>query len=157
MRLALITFTALLLGAPAWAADNERAANDEPVVVISDDLASLAPAADVLESASAVDPRQNGADAQPLHAAAVEHSEAYQTRAKIHKYASFATLPLFAAELALGSALYNTPSNTGTLRGAHIAVGSGIIGLFGVNTVTGAWNLFGEGWQDTQGRTLRVI
>ena len=96
-------------------------------------------------------------DAQPLHAAAIEHSDAYQTRAKIHKYASFATLPLFAAEIALGQSLYNTPTNTGGKKGAHAVVGAGIVGLFGVNTVTGAWNLFGEGWQDTDGRTLRLV
>ena len=45
-------------------------------------------------------------DAQPLHPVAVEHSDAYQTRAKIHKYASFATLPLFGTELVLGQSLY---------------------------------------------------
>ena len=44
-------------------------------------------------------------DPQPLHAAVVEHSDAYRTRAKIHKVASFATLPLFAAEVALGQSL----------------------------------------------------
>ena len=97
------------------------------------------------------------ADPQPVHAAAVEHSDAYQTRAKIHKIASFATLPLFAAEVALGQSLYNDVSNPGTRKAAHAAVGAGIIGLFGVNTVTGAWNLFGEGRQDKQGRTLRLV
>jgi hypothetical protein len=95
-------------------------------------------------------------DPQPLHAAAIVHSDAYQTRAKVHKYASFATLPLFAAEVALGESLYNTPAGTRVNVGAHAAVGAGIVGLFGLNTVTGAWNLFGEGWQDTEGRTLRV-
>jgi hypothetical protein len=95
--------------------------------------------------------------AQPLHTAAIEHSDAYQKRAKIHKYASFATLPLFAAELALGQSIYDTPTNVGAKRNAHIIVGTGIIGLFGVNTVIGAWNLFGEGWTDKEGRTLRVM
>ncbi|PWT79894.1 MAG: hypothetical protein C5B57_13110 [Blastocatellia bacterium] len=94
---------------------------------------------------------------QPLHAAAVEHSHGYQTRAKIHKYSSFATLPLFATEIALGQSLYNTPANAGSKRTAHAIVGSGIVGLFGVNTVTGAWNLFGEGWSEKQGRTLRLV
>jgi hypothetical protein len=61
----------------------------------------------------------------PLHTAAVEHSAAYQTRAKVHKYASFATLPLFAAEVALGQALYNTPANAGGKRAAHAFVGAG--------------------------------
>jgi hypothetical protein len=92
--------------------------------------------------------------AQPVHAAAVEHSDAYLTRAKIHKYASFAILPLFAAELALGQSLDG--SNDGK-KSAHAVVGAGIVGLFGVNTITGAWNLFGEGRQDTQGRTLRLV
>jgi hypothetical protein len=99
--------------------------------------------------------QQDGA--QPLHTAAIEHSHGYQTRAKIHKYASFATLPLFAAEVALGQSLYNTPANAGSRRGLHAAIGSGIVGLFGVNTVTGAWNLFGEGWSDRDGRTLRLV
>jgi len=96
-------------------------------------------------------------DPQPLHARAVEHSDAYQTRARIHKYASFATLPLFAAELALGQSLYDGPTNAGGRKGAHAVIGTGIIALFGVNTVTGAWNLFGEGWSERDGRTLRLV
>jgi hypothetical protein len=96
-------------------------------------------------------------DGQPLHAAAIEHSDAYLMRAKIHKYASVATLPLFAAEVALGQSLYNTPVNAGSKRTAHAIVGTGIVGLFGVNTVTGAWNLFGEGRRDPEGRTLRLV
>jgi hypothetical protein len=98
-------------------------------------------------------------DQQPpaLHAAAVEHSDGYQTRAKIHKYASFATLPLFAAEVALGQSLYNGSGESDSKRGAHAAIGAGIVGLFGVNTVTGAWNLFGEGRRDPEGRTLRLV
>jgi hypothetical protein len=96
-------------------------------------------------------------DAQPLHATAVEHSDAYQNRKKIHKYASFATLPLFAAEVALGQSLYNTPTNLGSKRAAHGIVGAGIVGLFAVNTVTGAWNMFGEDRQDREGRTRRLV
>jgi hypothetical protein len=91
---------------------------------------------------------------QPVHAAAVEHSDAYQTRAKIHKYASYATLPLFAAEVALGQSL---DGSNDAKKGAHAVVGAGIVGLFGVNTVTGAWNLFGEGRRDTEGRTYRLV
>jgi hypothetical protein len=93
-------------------------------------------------------------NAQPVHAAAVEHSGAYQTRAKIHKYASYATLPLFAAEVALGQSLDGSKDGK---KSAHAVVGAGIVGLFGVNTVTGAWNLFGEGRRDTEGHTLRLV
>ena len=94
---------------------------------------------------------------QPVHAVAIQHSDAYLTRAKIHKYASVATLPLFATELVLGQSLFNESTPAGSKRGLHVAVGGGIIGLFGVNTVTGAWNMFGEGWQEKQGRTLRLV
>jgi len=71
--------------------------------------------------------------------AAFEYSDAYRTRAKIHKYASFATLPLFATEFALGSSIYNTPSSG--KKSAHLVVGTGIMGLYGAEAVTGVWNL----------------
>ena len=89
---------------------------------------------------------------------AIEYSDAYRTRLKIHKYASFATLPLFAGEYALGQSMFNnTPADSSSKRGVHAALGAGIMGLFAVNTVTGAWNLFGEGRKDPHGRTLRLV
>jgi hypothetical protein len=94
---------------------------------------------------------------QPVHAAAIQHSDAYLMRAKIHRIASYASIPLFAAELYLGESLYNS-ADPQTHKGAHIAVGTGLIALFGVNTVTGAWNLFGtEGRSDRQDRTIKLI
>ena len=90
-------------------------------------------------------------------AVAVEYSDAYYTRAKIHKYASFATLPLFATELALGQHIYNDPNaNTSAAKGAHIAVGTAITGLFAVNTVTGVWNMW-ESRNDPSHHTLKLI
>ena len=121
-----------------WAAINEAPPSSIGALMISETLA---------------EPQ----DQQPLHAAAIEHSDAYQRRAKIHKYASFATLPLFAGELALGQSMFNSSTSPGAKRGLHAAIGAGIIGLFGLNTVTGAWNLFGEGWQDKDGRALRLV
>jgi hypothetical protein len=73
---------------------------------------------------------------------------------KIHKYASYATLPLFATELALGESIYSNP-DSGAKKGIHGAVGAGIIGLFGVNGVTGIWNLW-ESRHDENGRKLRI-
>lgn len=97
-------------------------------------------------------------DAQPLHSAAIEHSSAFRTRGKIHKYASFATLPLFATEVALGQSLYSATGGSDGKKGAHAAVGAGISALFGVNTVTGLWNMFGtEGRMDKVGRTRRLV
>ena len=89
---------------------------------------------------------------------AIEYSDGYQLRRKIHQYASYATLPLFAAEFALGQSMYNTtPADDSNKPGLHAAIGAGIIGLFGINTVTGAWNLFGEGRKDPNRRTLRLV
>jgi hypothetical protein len=88
---------------------------------------------------------------------AVEYSDAYYTRAKIHKYASFATLPLFAAEVALGQNIYNDPNaNSSAAKGAHIAVGTAITGLFAVNTVTGVWNMW-ESRNEPSHHKLKLI
>lgn len=96
-----------------------------------------------------------GQQAPPTHPAATTYSNGYEVRLKIHKYASFATLPLFATEFALGQSLYNDPE-TGARKSVHGVVGAGIVGLFGVNTVTGVWNLW-EGRHDTDGRKTRII
>jgi hypothetical protein len=88
---------------------------------------------------------------------AIEYSAGYETRAKIHKYASFATLPLFATELALGQSIYTDPNaRASAARNAHIAVGTGITGLFAVNTVTGVWNMW-ESRGDPNHRTLKML
>jgi len=87
---------------------------------------------------------------------AINYSQGYETRARIHKYASFATLPLFATELALGQSIFNDPNaRDSAARGAHIAVGTAITGLFGVNSVTGVWNLV-ESRKDPNHRALRL-
>jgi hypothetical protein len=107
-------------------------------------------------SAHAQTPDPPGQD-QTSRPSAIEYSEGYETRAKIHKYASFATLPLIGTEAILGQSLYNDPfSRTSAKRGAHIAVGTAITGLFAVNTVTGVWNL-AEGWKDPHHKTLRLL
>jgi hypothetical protein len=84
----------------------------------------------------------------------VEYSEGYKTRAKIHKISSFATLPLFVANYFVGQDLYNNPGDE-SMKGAHGALVAGTAVLFGVNTVTGAWNLW-EGRKDPNHRTKRM-
>lgn len=78
-------------------------------------------------------------DAQTARHMAFEYSDGYKTRAKIHKYASFATLPLFASEFYLGQSIYNTPSDS--KKNAHLVIGTGIVALYGAQAVTGVWNL----------------
>jgi hypothetical protein len=90
--------------------------------------------------------------AQRRHA--VEHSDWYYRRLTIHKVASYATIPLFATEYYLGDKLFKG-EGTGTTRSAHSAVATGVGVLFGVNTVTGVWNLW-DSRNDTQGRARRI-
>jgi len=109
-------------------------------------------------AAAALASAQDQAGSAPP-AAVIEYSDAYRTRAKVHKIASFATLPLFAAEGIVGEKLYNARINfqdTSTLKSAHLAIAGGIGGLFGVNTVTGVWNLI-ESRNDPNHRTIKWV
>ena len=88
---------------------------------------------------------------------AFEYSEGYRVRRKIHKYASYATLPLFVAEFVVGQKLYDQyPNASDSTRSAHGALAAGTGVLFGVNTVTGVWNL-SEGRKDPSHRTKRMV
>jgi len=84
----------------------------------------------------------------------VEYSDAYKVRAKIHKYTSFATLPLFVANYLVGQDLYNHPGDE-SKKGLHGGLVAATAVVFGVNTVTGAWNLW-EGRKDPNHRTKRM-
>ena len=90
---------------------------------------------------------------------AIEYSDAYYTRLRIHHLASFTELPLFAAEYVLGQRLLNeerTGFPSQGLKTAHTAVALGLGALFTLNTVTGGWNLW-ESRKDPAGRTLRFL
>jgi hypothetical protein len=93
-----------------------------------------------------------GATAPPPHA--FEYSEGYHTRAKIHKIASFATLPLFVTQGILGQSIYNDP--TDGKKTAHSVVAASIGGLFALNTTTGVWNLM-EARKDPNFKTRRLV
>jgi hypothetical protein len=90
---------------------------------------------------------------------AIEYSDAYYTRLRIHQIASYAELPLFGAEWYLGQRLLNeerTGFPSQGLKTAHTTVALGLGALFTINTVTGGWNLW-ESRHDPAGRTLRVV
>jgi hypothetical protein len=107
------------------------------------------PAAVLLSSALAEQP----AAAVARRPVPFEYSDGYRTRAKIHRYASFATLPLFVANYLVGQDLYNNPDES--KRGLHVGLATGTAVLFGVNTATGVWNLW-EGRKDPNHRARRT-
>jgi hypothetical protein len=120
---------------------------NEPLVV-----ASATPIADAV----AVEAAKLAADPQGPRPVAIEYSDAHLTRAKIHKYSSWATLPLMATEFALGEKLYNDPNSVNSSsRGVHGAVGAGLIGVFAVQSVTGMWNLLES--RQAPGHTKRLV
>jgi len=86
---------------------------------------------------------------------AFEYSDGYAVRRKIHVYASLATLPLFVTEVILGAKLYDGDASD-SVRSAHSAVAGGVGVLFGVNTVTGVWNMW-EARKDPNGKKRRLI
>jgi hypothetical protein len=93
----------------------------------------------------------------PSRPKAISYSHGYETRQKIHKYASIATLPLFISEAVVGQKLFDRTANeSDSLRGAHSALAAGIGVLFGVNSVTGVWNMW-EARKDPNGRRKRLF
>jgi hypothetical protein len=88
---------------------------------------------------------------------AVRLSEAYRTRQRIHKAASFAMLPMFAFEYAAGTQLFDKADAAPSwAKDYHGVVAGGIAGLFAVNTVTGGLNWWetraqagGRAWRTT--------
>jgi len=101
------------------------------------------------------EPQSGPAQKASTRPKAVSYSDAYLLRRKIHKYASFATIPLFVAEAVVGQKLYNGDGSE-SLRGVHSGLAAGVAVLFGANSVTGVWNLW-EARKDPNGRTKRLI
>jgi hypothetical protein len=87
----------------------------------------------------------------------VEYSELYGLRADIHRVMSWAMIPLFAGSAYTGFQLRNkgdaAPKWTRDLHGPF--AGATAV-LFGMNTLTGVWNLI-EGRKDPEGRGKRIL
>ena len=91
---------------------------------------------------------------------AVEVSDAYELRLRIHRYASYTMIPLFALQSVAGNQLYQADKSGADkplwAKGTHAVGAAGLGALFTINTVTGVWNLWESRDNDT-GRTKRWI
>ncbi|MFN2566728.1 MAG: hypothetical protein ABR499_17160 [Gemmatimonadaceae bacterium] len=86
----------------------------------------------------------------------VEYSDWYERRLTIHKWASYATLPLFAFQYVAGQQLYDKSTDAPSwAKNGHGVAATGITALFTVNTVTGVWNLW-DARKDPEGRKSRT-
>lgn len=86
---------------------------------------------------------------------AIEYSDAYATRVRIHRIGSYAMLPIFASEWVLGERLMQQ-NHADWVKPAHVIVATGLGALFVVNTATGVWNLV-ESRKDPAGRARRLL
>ena len=88
---------------------------------------------------------------------AIEYSDGYHDRLKVHKIMSFAMIPLFVGSAVTGFQLRNKRDQAPQwARDLHGPFAGGTAVLFGMNSLTGAWNLW-EGRKDPAGRTRRLI
>ena len=88
---------------------------------------------------------------------AIEVSDWYERRLRIHRYGAYATIPLFVFQAAAGNELYQKGSGAESwAKNGHRIGAAGLATVFGVNTVTGLWNLW-DSRSVPQGRTRRTI
>jgi hypothetical protein len=91
---------------------------------------------------------------------AIEISDAYAARLKIHYIASFAMLPIFAGQAIVGEQLYHNEQNgyppSRSLRQTHDAIAVALAALFVTNGVTGSMNWW-ETRHNEKGRTWRTV
>ena len=91
---------------------------------------------------------------------AIEYSDWYYRRLTIHRWGSYAMIPLFAWQYYLGDKLTKArdrgESVSDATRNMHGLAAGGVAVLFGVNTLTGGVNLY-ESRNDPNGRTLRMV
>jgi hypothetical protein len=96
---------------------------------------------------------------------AIEVSAGYERRLTIHRWGGYAMLPLFGAQYVLGERILRQKTDIRDgrrvepidhdLRVVHRVAAYGVAGVFTVNTVTGAWNLW-DSRDVPEGRALRV-
>lgn len=125
------------------------------------EVTSLAPTIEALAPTTfqdaRFDPAINGVFADTTRRHSIEYSNGYYVRLKIHKYASWAMLPLFIGSYATGSDLINNGNNASSFsKDWHGFFAGATAALFAVNTVTGVWNLI-ESRHDPAGRTRRWV
>jgi hypothetical protein len=87
----------------------------------------------------------------------VEVSEWYERRLRIHRYGAYTMIPLFTFQAIAGNNLYNNSGSApGWAKTGHRVDATGLATVFGLNTVTGLWNLW-DSRSVPQGRTRRTI
>jgi hypothetical protein len=88
----------------------------------------------------------------------VDYSDWYGRRLAVHRYLTWAMIPLFATSYYTGERLARDGriGSPYIIRALHPYAATGASVVFGVNTLTGLWNLW-DARHDPEGRTRRII
>ena len=90
-------------------------------------------------------------------APSVEYSDVYHTRVSIHRALSWAMVPLFIGSGYTGFQLRNKRDLAPKwVRDIHGPLAGATVVVFGMNSLTGVWNLV-EGRKDPEGRTKKIV
>ncbi len=96
-------------------------------------------------------------DTVPRRRRAIEVSDWYERRLRIHRYGAYVTYPLFALTAVAGTQLYDDPRNGAPWAKNRMRYGATALAtVFTSNTVTGLWNLW-DSRSVPKGRTSRVL
>lgn len=96
-------------------------------------------------------------DTVPRRRRAIEVSDWYERRLRIHRYGAYVTYPLFALTAVAGTQLYDDPRNgTPWARNSMRYGATALATVFTSNTVTGLWNLW-DSRSVPKGRAPRVL
>jgi hypothetical protein len=88
---------------------------------------------------------------------AIEYSNFYNARLKLHRWLSFGMIPLFVGSYVTGDKILTHPDDAPRwAKRLHGPFAAGTAVVFGVNTVTGLWNLW-ESRKDPAGRAKRMV
>jgi hypothetical protein len=88
---------------------------------------------------------------------AIEVSDWYERRLRIHRYGAYTIFPLFALQAVAGNQIYQDQRGAPTwAKTGHRVGATALAAVFTVNTVTGLWNLW-DSRRAPQGRTRRTV
>ena len=148
----MITSALALLIALAGPSDTVRVVPDSASAIRVDDALATMPARLALPVSL-----QMQEDTIPRRRRSIEVSDWYERRLRIHRYGAYATIPLFAFQAAAGNELYHKgDAADGWAKNGHRVGATALATVFGLNTVTGLWNLW-DSRAVEQGRTRRTI
>lgn len=146
----VLTIAALLAG-------NTSAAQQPAPALLADSLAQQ-PAAAFAPTGMTLSAEKG--DTVRRRPRAFEVTDAYALRLRVHRYASYATIPLFVLQSVAGNQLFQADKSgaerPGWAKSVHSSGALGLSALFGLNTVTGVWNLW-ESRGNEVGRTKRLL